>query len=117
MIYQIRRFSYQEALKDGNEYILSQVDSGLGKIEDLSDRIIEDPRLKDLKPVKRYGKPVKSLAQLLRRKKKKEKSKKYSETPVDPTTNINTSEANKFKTALGRLSITMGNSGSQDILK
>ena len=104
MIYTVRRFSYQETLKDGSEYISAQVDSGLGRIEDLTTQVLEDPRLKDLKPVKRHGKFIKSLTQLLRRKKKK-KTKEYS----DPTSSINVSEVNKFKTDLNRLTQSMGN--------
>lgn len=114
MKYSIKRFSYQESLKNGSEYISTQVDSGLGKIEDLSTRITEDPRLRDLKPVKRHGRLVRNITQLLRRRKKnKEKTKDYSE-PADPTKTINTAEANKFRVALNRLTNSMG-SDSQSL--
>lgn len=111
MKYSIRRFSYQEALQDGSEYFLSQVDSGIGKIEDLSTKIIENPKLKDLKPVKRHVKLVNSVSKLLRRKKKKKKSKEYSET--DPTVSLNLSEVNKFKTALNRLTNSTGSGNTK----
>ena len=109
MKYTVRRFSYQESLKNGSEYISIQVDSGLGRIEDLSTKITEDPRFRDLRPVKRHGRLVRNITRLLRRKKK---NKDYSES--DPTSTINTSEANKFKTALGRLTNSMG-SDSQSL--
>lgn len=113
MIYGVRRFSYQEVLKDGSEYIYGGLDSGLEGLENVSTKILEDTRISELRPVKRKVGMIKNLSKLLRRK-KKEKSKKYSD--QDPTTTINTSEATKFKTALGRLSNTMG-SDSQSIIK
>lgn len=90
MIYTVKRFSYQDTLRDN---ISTQVDSGLGKIEDISTKITEDPRIKDLRPVKRHGRFIKNIAKLLRRKKKKE----YSDTKV------NKSEVAKFKTELERI--------------
>lgn len=109
MRYLVRRFSTTSPLllQEGNRYISVQVDNGLGKIEDISTRITEDPRLKDLRPVKRHVKFVRNLSSLLRKNKKK-KEKEYSDTKSDPTTTLNTSEANKFKTALNRLTNTMG---------
>lgn len=105
MKYSVRRFSYQESLSNGNEYILAQVDSGLGKIDDLTTVVIEDPKLGNLKPVKKHVKLVRDLSRLFRREKKKHKEKKYSQ---DPTITINTAEANKFKVAMNRLTNSMG---------
>ena len=113
MKYSVRRFSYPEALMEGKEYISGQVDSGLGYIDGFSTKITEDPRLKDLKPVKRHVRLIRDLSRLLRRKKNK-KTKAYSDTP-DPTSTMNASEVNKFKTSLDRLTRTMG--GSQTPLK
>lgn len=118
MKYTVRRFSYQEALKNGSEYISAQVDNGLDRIEDLSTRITEDPRLRDLRPVKRHVGLVKNVTKILKKKKKKNKSKTkdYSDSTTDPTISMNTSEANKFKTALGRLSNSM-TSDSQSLIE
>lgn len=112
MKYTIRRFSYQESLEDGKEYILAQVDSGLGNIDDLTTKIIEDPKLKDLRPVKRHVSLVKNISTLLRRKKKK-KQKNNSQT--DPTTSINTGEAKKFEMAMSRLTKSVGNGNNSDL--
>lgn len=73
MKYSVKRFSYDliEGVNKGGEYIGAQVDSGLEGINRVSTRITEDPKLKDIKPVKRYGGLIKNLSYLLRRKKKK----------------------------------------------
>jgi hypothetical protein len=73
MKYSVKRFSYGliEGVNDGREYINSQIDSSLEGINKVSTKITEDSRLKDLKPVKRYGGFVRNLSYLLRRKKKK----------------------------------------------
>lgn len=73
MIYSVKRFSYDlvGGVNKGGEYISAQVDSGLEGINKISTKITEDPKLKDIKPVKRYGRFIKNLSYLLRRKKKK----------------------------------------------
>lgn len=73
MIYSVKRFSYDlvEGVNKGGEYISAQVDSGLEGINKVSTKITEDPKLRELKPVKRYGRFIKNLSYLLRRKKKK----------------------------------------------
>lgn len=73
MKYSVKRFSYDliEGVNKGGEYIGAQVDSSLEGINRVSTRITEDPKLKDIKPVKRYGGLIKNLSYLLRRKKKK----------------------------------------------
>lgn len=73
MIYSVKRFSYDlvEGVNKGGEYISAQVDSGLEGINKVSTKITEDPKLRDIKPVKRYGRFIKNLSYLLRRKKKK----------------------------------------------
>lgn len=76
MKYSVKRFSYDliEGVNKGGEYISSQVDTGLDGINKISTKITEDPKLKDIKPVKRYGRLVKNLSYLLRRKKKNKHS-------------------------------------------
>lgn len=111
MKYYIKRFSMKEAITEGNQYLSAQLDSGIGKIEDLSTDIVENPKLKDLKPVKKWGRFTRNIAKLLRKEKKKE----YS--TVDPTSTLNTAEANKFKIAMNRLSNQMGSSTQDSILK
>ena len=73
MKYSVKRFSYDliEGVNKGGEYIGAQVDSSLEGINRVSTRITEDPKLKDIKPIKRYGGLIKNLSYLLRRKKKK----------------------------------------------
>lgn len=73
MIYSVKRFSYDlvEGVNKGGEYISAQVDSGLEGINKVSTKITEDPKLGELRPVKRYGRFIKNLSYLLRRKKKK----------------------------------------------
>lgn len=63
MKYSVKRFSYDliEGVNKGGEYISSQVDSGLDGINKISTKITEDPKLKDIKPVKRYGRLVKKF--------------------------------------------------------
>lgn len=102
----------KDAVMDGNQYISSQLDSGIGKIEDISTNIVENPNLKDLKPVKKWGRFTRNIAKLLRKEKKKE----YSNS-ADPTSTLNTAEANKFKLAMNRLSNQMGSSAQDSILK
>lgn len=77
MIYSVKRFSYDlvEGVNKGREYINAQVDSGLEGINKVSTRVTEDPKLGELRPVKRYGRLVKNLSYLLRRKKKKHNNK------------------------------------------
>lgn len=76
-VYKIKRFSYDliKGIDQGKEYINSQVDSGLSTIHDISTKITEDPRIKDVKPVKRYGNFAKDLSYLLKRKNKKNKKR------------------------------------------
>ena len=73
MKYSVKRFSYDliEGVNKGGEYISSQVDTGLDGINKISTKITEDPKLKDIKPVKRYGRLVRDLSYLLKRKKKR----------------------------------------------
>lgn len=73
MIYSVKRFSYDlvEGVNKGGEYISARVDSGLEGINKVSTKITEDPKLRDIKPVKRYGRFIKNLSYLLRRGKKK----------------------------------------------
>lgn len=75
MIYTTKRFSYAliEGVNKGGEYIGAQVDSGVSAVHDISSKITEDPRLKDVKPVKRYGGFVRNLSYLLKKRKKKNK--------------------------------------------
>lgn len=72
MKYSVKRFSYGliEGVNNGKEYIDSQIDTGLTKINNLSTKLTEDPRFKDVKPVKRYGKFTKNLSYLLKGKRK-----------------------------------------------
>lgn len=72
-VYKIKRFSYDliEGVNQGKEYINTQVDTGISTVHDISTKITEDPRLKDVKPVKRYGRLVRNLSYLLKRKKKR----------------------------------------------
>ncbi len=73
MMYSVKRFSYGliEGVNNGGNYINTQVDSGLDQINRISTKITEDPNLKDLKPVKRYGRFTRNLSYLLKRKKNK----------------------------------------------
>lgn len=73
MIYSVKRFSYDlvEGVNKGGEYISAQVDSGLEGINRVSTRVTEDPKLGELRPVKKYGGLIRNLSYLLRRKKKK----------------------------------------------
>lgn len=73
MNYKIKRFSYDfvEGVNKGKTYIDSQVDNGLDTIYDVSSKITEDERLKDLRPVKRYGRFFRDLSYLLKSHKKK----------------------------------------------
>lgn len=73
MKYSVKRFSYDlvEGVNNGREYINSQINSSLGRINKVSTRITEDPKLRDIRPVKRYGGLIKNLSYLLRRGKKK----------------------------------------------
>lgn len=77
MNYKIKRFSYDfvEGVNKGKTYIDSQVDNGLNTIYDVSSKITEDEKLKDLKPVKRYGRFFRDLSYLLKSHKKKRKHK------------------------------------------
>ena len=72
-VYNIIRFSYHliEGVKQGKEYINTQFDTGISTVHDNSTKVTEDPRLKDVKPVKRYGRLVRDLSYLLKRKKKR----------------------------------------------
>lgn len=78
MKYSVKRFSYGliEGVSKGKEYIDSRINTGLTDINNLSTKLTEDPRFKDVKPVKRYGKFTKNLSYLLKGKKKSNKSVK-----------------------------------------
>lgn len=108
MIYKTFRFSQIEKVSDDS----------LDKIEDVLTTITENEKLKKTKPVKRYVKTLKNLAYILQ-KKPKNKKRDFSEDPLqkDPTTTINTSEANKFNTSLDRLTRSMGNSTNSSVVE
>lgn len=78
MKYKVKRFSYDfvEGVNQGKAYIDSQVDNGLDTIYNVSSKITEDEKLKDLKPVKRYGRFFRDLSYLLKSHKKKKKKHK-----------------------------------------
>lgn len=109
MKYLVKRFSsLKENITESKDYILDYFDGGLDRIDDITEQLIQNPRIKDLRPVKRYGRLTKSVTQLLKRK-KKSKEKKYSlssSQTKDPTTSLN-SEANKFRVSLNRLTNSM----------
>ena len=95
MKYLVKRFS-------------SLLNDGLDGIDDLTGRIIENPNLKDIRPVKRYGRLTRSIVRLLKRKKSEEKKYSLSSSQTkDPTTSLNISEANKFRVSLNRLTNSM----------
>lgn len=105
MIYKTRRFS-SELLTDGIDYIDNKLAKGNDFVYDVSTKITEDPRLKELKPVKKHGRFVRNISQLLKRKKKKHKE--FSE----ERTQINPSEAVRFKTDLQKVTNTLNDSQS-----
>ena len=75
-MYSVRRFSYSlvSGINKGSDYINSQVDTGLNTIENLSTKITEDPNLKDLKPVKRWGRLLRDSSYLLKKQRKEKKN-------------------------------------------
>lgn len=113
MKYSVRRFSMSDSLNKGGNYVIDKYDRTVDWVIGDTSRFLKESKYKDIKPVKKNVGLVRNIAILLKRKNKdKEKIKKYSSAQKDPLSNINTSEANKFKTAMTRLSNTMGSDSS-----
>lgn len=114
MTYKIKRFSYVD---EGLGYIDSGVDYTLDGIDGVTTRLIENERTKDLRPVKKYGKFLRTTSRFLKSKKKK-KHKEFSTTPELTKERVPVADANAFKVELTRLTGTMSSSsGDTSLLK